>query len=283
MTVNRAALILATLAISSVASAEAPVVRNSAGAPLTHPKVVGFDGQNFSVAHDGGVAKVPFETMPAELRGNAVFQPGAANLSPSLSVAVEKIKTTSALSRLKVITPMEFRPKNEAIGMKAFVVRGRISLSKEYFRLLKAGHPMVNEKGFFAFRVGNSETETIFADVAARPQPLVTLIKRDPDGQASGCFFIMQYAPDSYTEMFDWCPQIDFDAMALKWASMLPEWDGATAGAKAAGQLNDEGRPRTALELTELSEAAGEVAAYRGTDRDIFLRAYVRGFNATRR
>ncbi len=54
-----------------------PAVRNLAGEVLRNPSIIAFDGAAFDVAHEGGVAKVPWERMPEAWRRGYAYDPGA--------------------------------------------------------------------------------------------------------------------------------------------------------------------------------------------------------------
>jgi hypothetical protein len=54
------------------------VVTNSAGEKLAHPQIIAFDGESFQVAHDGGVAAVPWASMPEVMRQGYQYDPAKA-------------------------------------------------------------------------------------------------------------------------------------------------------------------------------------------------------------
>jgi hypothetical protein len=69
-----ATLILAAIHVCGSACAQGPVVKGVSGAPLINPRVTGWDGENFTVEHEGGVSKVSWDRMPETLR-NGIPKP----------------------------------------------------------------------------------------------------------------------------------------------------------------------------------------------------------------
>jgi hypothetical protein len=66
----RIASLLIFLVLASAAFALPPpaVITGPSGAPLVNPKITGWDGEYFTVEHDGGIAKIPADRMPDSLR-----------------------------------------------------------------------------------------------------------------------------------------------------------------------------------------------------------------------
>ena len=72
MNARIAALLLVAVAIVQPLPAQTSptIMRGSNGQPLTNAKVLSFDGLEFQVEHDGGIARVHWDRMPVALRGS---------------------------------------------------------------------------------------------------------------------------------------------------------------------------------------------------------------------
>ncbi len=64
----------AATGLTAPAPPSAPI-RSRSGDILTHPRIVSFNGAEFVVEHDGGVARVPYEVMPPAVQRRYLRDP----------------------------------------------------------------------------------------------------------------------------------------------------------------------------------------------------------------
>ena len=96
-----------------------PPIRDGSGELLQHPSIVKFDGQVFDVAHNGGVARVPWEQMPPAWRSGYTFDPDRA----------ADTRRREVLDRLNLRTTKEVMSALEQFRGKQLSLRGTVDLS----------------------------------------------------------------------------------------------------------------------------------------------------------
>ena len=117
-----ASLLLLPVGASHAQTALPAVLKLPDGRALAHPILGRYDGQVFSIEHDGGIAKVPWEMMPEPYRAGYSFDPDRA-----------RDERRKALAQTLNVRPIkEVETDMPAFVGKRFTFQGTVELATLY-------------------------------------------------------------------------------------------------------------------------------------------------------
>lgn len=142
----------------------APVIRDYRNRPLKNPRVVRFDGLQFDVEHDGGVAKVPWQRMPEDVRARFPLDPARA---AELRAQLEERRLAAATAPQPTPTPTPLPAAVSVPASAPTVVRRELRLGELYILStiggpagdLKITNVTQTEVGFSRYKFGSEARE----------------------------------------------------------------------------------------------------------------------------
>lgn len=178
-------LLLASASAAFAQTALASNLKLPDGRTLTHPSISRFDGQSFSVEHDGGIAKVPWEQMPEPARAGYTFDPDRAR--------DERRRELAQMLNVRPIKAVE--TDVPAFIGKRFSFQGTIELDTYYNYAYRGA-----ETTHFAFRIKDAKGTCHAYMPKVQAEQLRATLLSEARGKQEPQTFVCTILPARYTK-----------------------------------------------------------------------------------